>query len=486
MADQSRAGIKAEFTFGKGKRPARPASGGTAFRMLVLADFGGHAARGEVRPGGGLAPQRVDLDTLPSVLHRIAPRIPIALGSEPAFTIAIEDMEDFHPDHLFARLPLFAPMRELRRQLGDAKTFARAAALLGKASEPAEATTAPPAAPTDDELVRLLGRPASAAPVASGPVATVESMVRQAVAPYIVGKPDPRQAELIAAVDGMCGELLRAVLHDAGFQRVEAAWRGLERLVRTLELDESLQIFVLDASSEELLADFAAAPDLADSAMYHILVDHTSDTPWSLLVSGNPCGRQQEDAALLARLGTLAQSVEAAVVAGMDSKVWSAGSPSLEDQRACQALRSSPAATAIAIGCPGFLLRLPYGKATDPIEGFAFNEQTSPPLAERYLWGSAAFALAELLARTYAAAGGWDFSPGDVSSVTDLPIHVFTQDGESTETPVAQVWMPESKIDELIKEGLVPLVSVRGRGEARVPRIQSIASPPAALAGRWR
>jgi hypothetical protein len=46
--------------------------------------------------------------------------------------------------------------------------------------------------------------------------------------------------------------------------------------------------------------------------------------------------------------------------------------------------------------------------------------------------------------------------------------------------------MPEAKIDELLKEGLVPVVSVRGRGEARLPRFQSIASPPAALAGRWR
>lgn len=486
MADQSRAGIKAEFTFGKGRKTAPPPSDTPAFRMLVLADLGGHAARGEVRPGSALRPQRIDLDTFPSVLSKIAPRIPIAIGSEPPFTIAIEDMEDFHPDHLFSHLAFFAPLRELRRQLQDGKAFARAAALMGKAAELEPAATAPASVSADDDLLRLLGRPASTAPTPAGPAAAVESLIRQAVGGNIVGKPDPRQAELIAGVDRMSGELMRAVLHDAGFQSVEAAWRGLDRLVRTLELDDSLQVFVLDVSREELLADFAAVNDLVDSAMHRILIGQAFEMPWALVVYADRCSREQEDAAILARLGTLAQSVEAAVVAGIDWRMWSAGSPSPEDLRACSALRQSPAAAAIAVAAPAVLLRLPYGKATDAIEGFAFSEQTSPPAAERYLWGSAAFALAELLARSYAAAGGWGFSPGDVSAITDLPTHVFTQDGESSETPVAQTWMTESMINGLLKEGLVPIVSVRGRGEARVPRIQSIASPPAALAGRWR
>jgi type VI secretion system protein ImpC len=333
--------------------------------------------------------------------------------------------------------------------------------------------------------LRLLGRPGR--PEAATPASTVADLVRQAVAPHIVGKPDPRQAELIAAVDGMTGELMRAVLHDAGFQRLEAAWRSLDRLVHGLELDENLQIFVLDGSRDELAADFAATPNLADSALYGIIVDRAGETPqWSLLVNGNPCGRRQEDAALLGSLGALAQEIEATVVTGQDWALWTSGSASLEDQRACAALRSSPAAHAIGAATPGFLLRQPYGKGTDPIEAFAFAEQSSPPAPERFLWGSAAFLVAELLARSYTAAGGWDFSPGDENIVSDLPIHFSTQDGESTETSGAQVWLTEAKVDELIKEGLMPLVAVKGRGEVRLPRFQSIASPPAALAGRWR
>ncbi|MBN2573961.1 MAG: type VI secretion system contractile sheath large subunit [Deltaproteobacteria bacterium] len=484
MADRSRAGISAEFTLGKGRKPKSGVRPGTPFRMLVIGDFGGHRARGEVRPGSALRPRRVDVDSLASVLRKIAPRIPVAIGSEPPFTVAVQDMDGFHPDRLFATLDFFAPLRELRRQLQDGKAFARAAALLGKASEAVPAADVPAADP--DDLLRLLGRAATPSAAPAGVGATVDSLIRQAVAPHIVGKPDPRQADLIAGLDGMCGELMRAVLHDEGFQCLEAAWRGLDRLVRALEMDENLQVFVLDASDQELAADFAAAPNLADAAMYRLIVDHGEPVPWSLLVACSPCGRRQHDASLLARLGTLAQAVDAAVLVGMDWTAWKDGFASLEDQRACTALRNSPTATAIAVAAPGILLRLPYGNATEPIESFAFAEQSSPPAAERYLWGSASLAVAELLARSYVGAGGWDFVPGDESSISDLPIHVFARDGESAETPASQVWLRDSEVDQMIKEGLMPIVSVRGRGEVSVPRFQSIASPPAGLAGRWR
>jgi len=311
-------------------------------------------------------------------------------------------------------------------------------------------------------------------------------MIREAVAPHVVGKSDPRLADLVAAVDGMTGELMGEVLHDPGFGAVEAAWRGLDRLVRALELDETLQIFVLDISRAELAEDFAAAPSLAETAMYGIVVDGVGDKPWSLLVDCNAYGRGQEDAALLARLGTLVQEVGAAVVAGMNWAAFSAGFVSREDERAWTALRNSTAATSIAVAVPSVLLRLPYGKNTEPVERFAFTEQTSPPTPGRYLWGSSALAVAQLVAQSFAAAGGWDFALGDESLIADLPTHISKQDGESVQTPCAEAWLPESKIDALIREGLMPMVSAQGRGQVRVPRFQSIALPPAALAGRWR
>ena len=486
MADRSRAGIEMNFAFGKGPKPKLDQRPDAPMRLLVLGDFGGHGSRTEVRPGAALRPQRVDLDSLPSLFAKIAPRIQVRLGDQPPVTVAIGDLEDFHPDHLFTSLEFFAPMRELRRQLQDPKTFAVAAAMVGSVAPIQAAPTAVEMAAHGEDLQRLLGRPSAAEAPAVKPASAVDAMIREAVAPHVVGRSDPRQADLVAAVDSMTGELMRALLHDPGFQAVEAAWRGLDRLVRTLELDDSLQVHVLDLSRAELAEDFAAAPSLTETALYGIIVDRVGDKPWSLLVDCNAYGRSQEDAALLARLGTLAQQVEAALVAGMDWAAYSAGFASLEDERAWTALRNSTAATSIALALPNILLRLPYGKGTEPTERFAFTEQASTPVSERYLWGSSALAVAQLLAQSFTGAGGWDFAPGDESSIDDLPTHVTKQDGESVQTPCAQAWLPESKIDALIKDGLMPMVSAQGRGEVRVPRFQSIALPPAALAGRWR
>jgi type VI secretion system protein ImpC len=243
---------------------------------------------------------------------------------------------------------------------------------------------------------------------------------------------------------------------------------------------------VLDASRDELVEDLANASSLSDSALCRLVVDQGGDEPWSLLVDLTEYECEKQDAALLARLGTIAQQVDAAVLASMDWDSWSRGFASPDDELAWTDLRNLPAATCIAVALPNLLLRLPYGKGTDPIESFDFSEQTVPPTMHGYLWGSAALALAESLGQSYLGAGGWHFSPGDTPSIEDLPIHVSQRDEESVQTPCAQVWLPESKIDALVKAGLMPMVSVRGRGQVRISRFQSIASPPTALAGRWQ
>ena len=232
MADKSRAGIEMNFTFGKGRKPKLDRNPDAPMRMLVLGDFGGHASRGQVRPGAELRPQRVDLDSLPALFGKIAPQIQIQLGDQAPFTIPILELEDFHPDHLFATLEFFAPMRELRRQLQDPSTFALAAAMLGSIGNVKPSAPTPTAgemAAHGEDLQRLLGKPSSVEVPAPQPASVVDAMIREAVAPHVVGKPDPRQADLVAAVDGMTSELMRAVLHDPGFQAVEAAWRGLRR-----------------------------------------------------------------------------------------------------------------------------------------------------------------------------------------------------------------------------------------------------------------
>jgi len=189
---------------------------------------------------------------------------------------------------------------------------------------------------------------------------------------------------------------------------------------------------------------------------------------------------------LLGRLGTIAREMGGSVLVGMDWTSWSTGFASPDDERAWTTLRGIPAADSIGVALPNILLRLPYGKGTDPIESFVFAEQADPASTDGFLWGSAALAAAQLLGQAFLSAGGWDFSPGERASMGDLPIHVSHHEGESVQTPCAQAWLSDSQIELLLEAGLMPVVSCRGRGEVRIPRFQSIASPPTTLGGRWR
>ena len=57
-----------------------------------------------------------------------------------------------------------------------------------------------------------------------------------------------------------------------------------------------------------------------------------------------------------------------------------------EDDRAWGALRKLPEAIYLGLALPGFLLRLPYGADTDPIEYLEFEEMPKVPDHNHYLF----------------------------------------------------------------------------------------------------
>lgn len=75
--------------------------------------------------------------------------------------------------------------------------------------------------------------------------------------------------------------------------------------------------------------------------------------------------------------------------------------------------------------------------------------------------------------------------PGDVLDLSELPAHVYEEAGERRTKPCAEVLLGERASDAILKASLMPLMSYRGRNQARLARFQSIADPPAALSGPW-
>jgi predicted component of type VI protein secretion system len=146
-----------------------------------------------------------------------------------------------------------------------------------------------------------------------------------------------------------------------------------------------------------------------------------------------------------------------------------------------RSLRRSEAAPWIGLAAPRLLLRRPYGRRSDPIAAFEFEELGNPPEHEHFLWGNAALATALLIGRAFTD-HGWSMEPGDEREIGDLPAYTMAGDDGPEMQACAERYLTESGIRALLDTGLIPLASRRDRNAVMAIRIQSIADPPAALA----
>jgi len=493
-----------EFELTQKRMAQKPLDEDAPLRILLLGDFGGRALRGAGAPGqiADRPIMAVDVDNFDRVLAHVAPQAHLGPDDDAAAVVfEPHSLDDFHPDHLFRELPLFRELRATRARLQDPKTFAEAAAALRTPT--AAAPAAAPAKAEDDAgmLDRLLGgKAAGPAPAAAPAADALQSLIRRVVAPHIVPDAPPFQAQYVQSIESAIAEQMRAVLHHPAFQRLEAAWRSAHLLATGLETGEQVKLFLLDVSREELAADLAAAGHPERTLLYRRLVEQgtraVGGEPWSVIVGDYAFGPITEDVALLAALGAVAAHAGGPFLAGAETALAGCASitsnteprdwspPVGEGAQAWAELRRSTLAPWIGLALPRVMLRLPYGRRTDAIQGFDFEEQPGAGRHDAYLWGNPAFACALLLGRAFTE-NGPGMEPGDVLDVEDLPAHIVERDGEKAMQACAEVFLTERAGEALIAQGLMPLASYRNRNAARVMRFQSIAEPAQPLSGFW-
>ena len=487
-----------EFRFSaRGSGGPRPSGG--AMRLAVIGDFSGRGKGRDAWPH----PVAVDLDRFDEVMTRMSPRLESSASGQ---TVEFLELEDFHPDALFRRLDPFAKLRDLRRRLADTSTFdAAAAELRARAAHLAEVTPAPVAPATgaeetdDATLSRLLGAQPHDGAVTSG-ASVANDLIRDLVAPYVMPAPDPRQDLYLQATDEAIAGEMRTLLHHPSFRALECRWLGLRRLVFDEVAADAVKIHLLDLDLDTVREDLAAAGnELSASRLAPLLLEPGSgpgEEPWSAIIADFYLGASVEDASLLGKLGALAAAAGAPLIAGARPSLLGhasiAGSTDPGEWRdldddvagAWAGLRASPQARWLGLAFPRLLQRLPYGARGDAVDGFEFEELAPGSDHESYAWGNGAFGCATLLARAFARAG-WSMSPGDVLDVDELPAYSHVVEGEARLVPPAEVFLSERAGAALIERGLMPFLSYRDRGSARLLRFQSLAAPAAALAGPW-
>jgi len=371
-------------------------------RYLVLGDFGGRAEAHAVP---------IDRDNFDGVLSRFEVKL---AGSQ------MQELEDFHPDRLYQKLEVF-------RELRDGET--------------PETPTRRGSTPRAD-LEEIL-RPSSLLDKIAGGGDPFDEYVKELARSSAAEAAPARSSHARAQA-----ETMRAVLGHPRFQAMEAAWRGLDFAVREAD-DESSRIYVAQLSRKELIADLAEASDLKSTRLYGLLRSRA----WSGVFGLYSFGADAEDIELLGRIALLAASARTAFIAE--------GSVDMGPYWAD--LRSIPEAGSVGLALPRFLLRLPYGRKTNGIEAFEFEEMPEAPVHAAYLWGNPALACLALKVR-----GGADLN------FTGLPLHLYQKDGETTATPCAEVLMTEDQVRALMEAGMMPLVSYRDSDRVRLAGFRAI------------
>lgn len=481
----------------------------TPFLIALLGDFSGGQSSGLLAEGRMTL---VDRDNLDQVMAQVAPAIRLPMDEGQTLNLRLRELEDFHPDRLFASAEILRRLRELRRRVADPDTFAAAAEELGLGAAPprtaqtsaASSSAASVAAGMVERKGSLLDdvieEAESGGTRPSHRPDELQEFVQRVTKPHLVAQADARQADVLRMIDGALSAQMRALLHVPALQAVEAAWRAVNFLVRRVETGTQLKLYLIDVTKEELSADLLRSTDLHKSRTYKLLVERTVGTPgadaFSLLIGNYMFGAEGDDVELLGRLAKIAQAAGAPFIAGASPRLLGCASIAdtphprdwksplqPEEAEAWDALRRSPAEW-IGLALPRFLLRLPYGKDTDPIESFDFEEMPGPPEHEDYLWGNPAFACALLLAQSFSE-DGWQMRPGSHNEIDRLPLHTYKHNGETELQPCAEALLTEEAAQKILECGLMPLVSLKGTDAVKLVRVQSIKEPLRTLAGRW-
>jgi len=329
----------------------------------------------------------------------------------------------------------------------------------------------------------------------------VQTLAQQALANTTLVSDDALRSieAMIAAIDRKLTEQVNLILHHEDFQGLESAWRGLHYLVNNTETDETLKIKVFNISKKELgktLKKFrGTAWDQSPifKKVYEEEYGQFGGEPYGLLVGDYYFDHSPQDVQLLGDIAAVAAGAHAPFIAAaaptvMQMDSWSElsnprdltkifGTPEYASWRS---LRESEDSRYVGLAMPRYLARLPYGAKTEPVEEFAFEEDTSAPESANYTWSNAAYAMATNITRAFKLYG-WTTQIRGIESggaVEALPTHTFpTDDGGVAMQCPTEIAISDRREAELAKNGFMPLVHKKNSDFAAFIGAQSLQKP---------
>ncbi|MCX7685328.1 MAG: type VI secretion system contractile sheath large subunit [Acetobacteraceae bacterium] len=308
----------------------------------------------------------------------------------------------------------------------------------------------------------------------------------------------------IEEIDRRISRQLNAIMHHERFLKLEGSWRGLHYLVNNTETSTTLKLRVLQLSKREMARDLQKAVEFDQSQLFKKIYENEFGTPggepYGALIGDYEWSAHPEDVETLRLMSNVAAAAFAPFISGVSAAMFG-----FEDWRELskprdlakifetqeyakwRAFRDTEDSRFVALVMPRVIARLPYGKATKPVEEFGYEEAPLNPdgsqgqmAHEHYCWMNAAYAYATRLTDAFAQYGWCTAIRGAEGGgkVLNLPTHVFlSDDGDMDAKCPTEIGITDRREAELSNLGFLPLCHYKNTDYAVFFGAQTVQKP---------
>lgn len=399
----------------------------------------------------------LDMFTLNEAMEKIDPClfVPVSqeLCPEGALTIHLKSIKDFKPDSLIKN-------NKYLKNVYEAGSFIEQAVSDGL-STPAIAERIKadwPFLPFNIDAGTLHKPPVKQ----TGMVDDILNMVTTPDSPDRSTTDIGRPRQWKAKIDSLLASLLESIFNNENFRTCEAAWRGIELLLKQGQVKESdgVRLKIMPVNMKSL-----------ESALENIIDELVDDLP-NLVLIDMPFDSFPKSTDLFKKVAVFADTMLVPTLCWIDARFFHLNNWSdlkkipylkhhLEDAAYAKwrKLKELPGADWLSLSCNRFLTRFPYGSNNNP--GTVFFQEKDP------LWISPIWALGALTAQSIATFG-WPCRFTDYMSIKLKDLAVLDS-GNTLPTPTEMV-LSEDRLMEFIEIGITPLQGVAGKDIAFTSR----------------
>lgn len=302
-----------------------------------------------------------------------------------------------------------------------------------------------------------------------------------------------------SALDRKLTEQVNQILHHQDFQQLESAWRGLHYLVFNTSTGKDLKVRVLNMSKDETRKMLRQYRDVAwDQSplfkkVYEAEFGQLGGQPYGAFVCDYYFDHTPADIEVMKGLSKIGAAAHAPFIAGtapgiLGMESWQELSNPRDiakqfdaiDYGPWRSFRESNDSRYLALTLPRFLGRQLYGAKGEPVDEFAFEEDTGGGQHDNHLWVNASYAMAVRITEAFKTFGWCTHIRGVESggTVDSLPTATFpTDDGGIDMKCPTEIAISDRREAELSAAGFMALIHRKNTDQATFIGAQTVHMP---------